>query len=539
MVTDHLLIRRAARELDRELGRLSVRDIGLADDGSYAILIGGGDRARTLRMSPFATPPLVWVSAPAELSLEAEPAWLRAAGAILLGRRLLTVRARRGDRVIRFEFEGRSRFGVADQSSLIVELVPRFGNVIVLRGDTIVAAAKTFSPAENPERSLEVGRRYEPPPLSAKASGRLPRLVEASLEVEAERLRIPADERAAWQASRAADFEAAADADTPVFAYRRDRDGEIVAAHVLPLLQFSELTCTHAPTLLDVFAEAAERGRAHASREGFERRRDELARSLTRRRRSVAEQLSGLDARERELSRRDDFRRAGETIYSYLAQIPEAASGFSPPDRPHDVVDLDPSLSAKENAARYFERYRKANSSAGHLVKRRAALERERDELDSLLWEVERADAEALREIATDLRSTKREAKPRAIRRILPHELPSGARVYVGRSPRENAEITFRIARPNDLWFHVRNAPGAHVVLQPVAGSEASADEIDAAARFAAQHSRAKDSAAVDVDYTARKFVRKQRDAAPGMVWYTNFKTIRVAPAQDAERRRT
>nr|MDP9107366.1 NFACT RNA binding domain-containing protein [Candidatus Eremiobacteraeota bacterium] len=113
-------------------------------------------------------------------------------------------------------------------------------------------------------------------------------------------------------------------------------------------------------------------------------------------------------------------------------------------------------------------------------------------------------------------------AKRRAPLRL---DRPSGARIYVGRSPRENVEVTFKIARPEDLWFHARGIPGSHVVLQTAPGSAPHDDDLAAAADLAATHSKARNAPRVEVDYTERKYVRKQRDAGPGMVWYTNART--------------
>jgi predicted ribosome quality control (RQC) complex YloA/Tae2 family protein len=111
------------------------------------------------------------------------------------------------------------------------------------------------------------------------------------------------------------------------------------------------------------------------------------------------------------------------------------------------------------------------------------------------------------------------------VRRPLRLERPSGARIYVGRSPGENVDVTFRIARPDDLWFHARGVPGSHVVLQAAPGAAPADDDLDAAADLAARHSRARAAARVEIDFTERKYVRRQRDAAPGLVWYTNART--------------
>ncbi len=109
------------------------------------------------------------------------------------------------------------------------------------------------------------------------------------------------------------------------------------------------------------------------------------------------------------------------------------------------------------------------------------------------------------------------------------------ARAFVGRSPQGNAELTFRMARPTDLWFHARGVPGAHVILRVDGGRHPTEREIERAAGLAAHYSKARDAAKVDVDFTERKYVRKQRAAAPGLVWYSDSRTLRVAPSADEE----
>ena len=99
--------------------------------------------------------------------------------------------------------------------------------------------------------------------------------------------------------------------------------------------------------------------------------------------------------------------------------------------------------------------------------------------------------------------------------------------------------MTFKIARPDDLWFHARGIPGSHVVLQTAPGGEPLDDDLAAAADLAATHSKARNAPRVDIDYTERKYVRKQRDAGPGMVWYTNARTRVGSPDPAGAARRT
>jgi predicted ribosome quality control (RQC) complex YloA/Tae2 family protein len=153
-----------------------------------------------------------------------------------------------------------------------------------------------------------------------------------------------------------------------------------------------------------------------------------------------------------------------------------------------------------------------------------------------LRWESERASDEDLDEVeaAVDALLPRPEARrpspPRRKRALLELRTPHGSRIAVGRSPVENAELTFRHARPNDLWFHARGIPGAHVILSREDRSAAPDEDLRAAASLAAFYSRAKAATSVPVDYTQRKHVRKQRAAPPGLVWYTEARTIVVQP---------
>ncbi len=225
------------------------------------------------------------------------------------------------------------------------------------------------------------------------------------------------------------------------------------------------------------------------------------------------------------------LRRSGDALFTHANDVPAGATTFVPPTDPELTVALDPDLDAKTNAQRYFVLYRKAAAALPHLERRRKALEARRSALDVLAFEAERGDAAALADVEAELnafegrvasRAAAPPSRPRAPLRL---ERPSGARIYVGRSPRENAEVTFRIARPDDLWFHARGIPGSHVVLQPPPGGVPADDDLDAAADLAATHSKARHAPRVDVDYTERKYVRKQRDAPAGLVWYTNART--------------
>ena len=563
MTTDWILIRRAGAELERALRAGRVTDAGMLDDGRIAVRFAlrqtqdDGLRKRgpaTLAVDAFGSPPTVTLD-DAELAVAVEPGWLRTMGTALRGMRLAAIVARPGDRVLSLAFGSSSRFGVASESRLILELVPRYGNVVLLRDRSVVAAAKQFSPAQNEARSVQVGLPYEAPPLPQAALDRagfaaaleaagdaktvsralggylpeLPRLLAASLAAEAD----GRPGRAAWLEARArallAELEDAS-IDRPLHVYRDDA-GAIVAAHLVPLAQYAGLAHASAPSLLELFAEDRAAGLRSRRGDATERRRAALVTRIAKRLHAAGEELAAVAARRADAAQRERLRLSGDALYTHAHEIAPGTARFVPPTKPELTIELDPELDPKENAQRFYARYRKAADALPHLEKRSALLAARREALDVLAFEAERADAPTLPELEADLdalegRPAQRTAQPPARRRApLRLDRPSGARIYVGRSPRENAEVTFRIARPDDLWFHARGIPGSHVVLQAPPGAEPADDDLAAAADLAATHSKAKAAPRVEIDYTERKYVRKQRDGGPGLVWYTNART--------------
>ena len=565
-------MRRAAVELERALRGGKVTDVGLLDDGRFAVRVGAlrGRGPLTLAVDAFGSPPLVTLE-DAEIALAGDPGWTRAISAALRGMRVANVRARRGDRVIVVTLGTQSRFGVENEARLVLELVPRYGNVVLLRDRSVIASAKQFSPAENEARSVQIGAVYQPPPLiearidrvefaallaaapdaraQSKAIGAfaalIPRILAESLVAEASAIPWPSSHQlAGWFEQRITAMldstQGEPDGLGPVHVYR---DGaRLMHVHVVPLHQFPTLTHETAEALLPLWSEGrlGDEGAKFASK--IERKRTSLATRIAKRREGIERELAAVDVKRMDAAGRDALRAAGDALFTHALEVPPQATSFVPPLQSDLTIALDPELDAKANAQAYFARYRKAADALPHLERRAAVLAMRASTLDEFAFEVERADTNALDELLTALdeldgKKPQRRTltlKPRQLLRI---ERASGARIIVGRSPRENVEVTFKIARPDDLWFHARNIPGSHVVLQGPPGAEIDESDIVAAADLAAAHSRARNSPRVDVDFTERKYVRKQRDAGPGMVWYTNARTrVGRPPSVDGDR---
>jgi predicted ribosome quality control (RQC) complex YloA/Tae2 family protein len=273
------------------------------------------------------------------------------------------------------------------------------------------------------------------------------------------------------------------------------------------------------------------RAKPSASPRGPDKLRKKLATLIAR----GHDESTRLEAARKRAADADHLRDAGDMIYAHLAEIATGAQRFEAEDG--RSVALDPLLTAKENAAEYFHQYKKARSGLPRIEARLRTLQFSREYWDQLLWELERAEQldpvereVVLGEIADALGFKKQRERARRQRtqerRVA---LSDGAFALVGRSPKENERLTFSIAGPNDYWFHARGIPGAHVIVK-TGGPEISPQQIEEAAGLAAAHSRAADSAHVEIDYTQRKHVRRHSSGRPGLVWYTDFQTVRVRP---------
>lgn len=548
MFTDWVLIARAAAELQELLAGSRVREVGQLSDGRFALVLWKAGGERCLAIDVFAPTPLLSLETDLPV-VQADPGFFRAAGATLSGMLLTKVRARRGDRLIRADFSSRSRFGVSDGASLMVELVPRFGNIILLKGSTIVAALKEFTSAQNASRQIAVGHDYEPPPLNLEPRGNGENLA-AALEEDpkqaAKELRllrpllpaVVAESLVSWPSGDRPGAEAYRDllkqadgilqalgtdgARGPVIAYRKD--GELVQAHLVALNQHKELASEEVPLLLPLLAEARASTVAAAGNNAGERQRAQLAQVLRARELKLAAELKRISEQIAASGDRDRLRGEGEAIFARLHELPQNEQG-----------------EAKNRAAKSFAGYKKLVSSLPHLQQRRESVERSLHAVAELQWELERSTSAEIDDVAdavSALQPHKRRPKQPVMRRKRrPFTLTttSGSRILVGRSPRENAELTFVVARPDDLWFHAQKIPGAHVILQRDDKQKPPDADVERAASLAAYYSKGKQSPKVTVDYTQRKYVRKQPGAPPGLVFYTNVRSLTVTPSLDLD----
>ncbi|HYN24396.1 MAG TPA: NFACT family protein [Pyrinomonadaceae bacterium] len=211
---------------------------------------------------------------------------------------------------------------------------------------------------------------------------------------------------------------------------------------------------------------------------------------------------------------------------------------------PEIEIEADENTSLQDEAARYFARYTKAKRATKEIGARRTQLAETITRLEERKAELERIFA-ARDETAFALFEGPGETQPaKKIKRKQSDKIPGvrryrssdGYEILVGRAAHTNDQLTFRIARPHDLWLHSADYPGSHVVIRNHRRSEIPHRTIIEAAQIAAKFSQAGDDSRVTVHYTQRKFLSKPKGAAPGLVRMSSFKTITVEPRESIER---
>lgn len=238
---------------------------------------------------------------------------------------------------------------------------------------------------------------------------------------------------------------------------------------------------------------------------------------------------------------REKYRIYGELIKANLYSIKPGSSyvcltNYYTEDLSEIKIPLDPALSPAANADRYFKEYKKSYTAEKMLTR---LIEEDAKDLayyDSVLDALSRAESlSELTEIRQELsdagiiRTDKKVKKVNVSDNFREYTSPQGKKILVGKNNRQNDKLSLSFAQKGDLWFHTKNIPGSHTVLLS-SQQEVSEEEIIFAAQIAAYHSKAQSSSQVPVDYTLIKYVKKPNGAKPGMVIYSNEKTVFVTP---------
>ena len=254
--------------------------------------------------------------------------------------------------------------------------------------------------------------------------------------------------------------------------------------------------------------------------------------ALDRSRKKCDLQLRQLD----DTKNREKYRVYGELIHTYGYNLEEGARQLEALNYYTNemvTIPLDAAKTPQENAQRYFDKYNKQKRTFEALSRFVQETQDDITYLDSVSTALDIARTEEdLAEIKEELigsgymrrKFTKKKVK---IKNAPLHYLSSdGFHMYVGKNNFQNDELTFSFAVGNDWWFHVKDAPGSHVIVK-TNGGELPDRTFEEAGRLAAYYSKARGGEKVEIDYVEKKHVKKPKGAKPGfVVYYTNYSLI-------------
>ncbi|NLY47160.1 MAG: fibronectin/fibrinogen-binding protein [Tissierella sp.] len=207
-------------------------------------------------------------------------------------------------------------------------------------------------------------------------------------------------------------------------------------------------------------------------------------------------------------------------------------------------IPLDYKISPALNAQRYYKKYSKLKTAENLLLEQIPETEDEILYLENVLVSIENSyEVEELDEIKEELikegyikdnSKNKKKRKNKEEKLSSPYHYISrdGFTIFVGKNNRQNEQLTLKTAHKEDIWLHVQNMPGSHVIIKKE-NKDIPDTTLEEAAILAAYYSKGKNGNHIPVDYTMRKNVRKQPNSKPGMVIYDNYKTISVSPDKE------
>jgi len=233
----------------------------------------------------------------------------------------------------------------------------------------------------------------------------------------------------------------------------------------------------------------------------------------------------------------EEFRQKGELLTTFLHQVPNDQDQVILENYYTNqpiTIALDKALTPNQNAQRYFKRYQKLKEAVKYLTDLIEETKATILYLESVETVLNQAGLEEIAEIREELIQTgfiRRKQREKIQKRKKPEQyLASDGKtiIYVGRNNLQNEELTFKMARKEELWFHAKDIPGSHVVIS---GNLDPSDEVKTdAAELAAYFSQGRLSNLVQVDMIEVKKLNKPTGGKPGFVTYTGQKTLRVTP---------
>ena len=444
------------------------------------------------------------------------------------------------DRIVEITVSNKNEIGDDIQATLIIEIMGKHSNILLVdkSSNKVLEVIKHIGFSQNSYRTLLPGATYIAPP-STEALNPFTIKDEKLFEILQTQELTAKNLQSLFQGLGR---DTAIELENLLTDDRLSKFRDFFKQVTNPCLTDKSFSCVPFSTkieghfsslsqLLDVFyKDKAERDRVKQQASELIRR---VENELQKNRQKLKKQEKELQATENA----EEFRQKGELLTTFLHQVPN--------DQDQVVLDnyytnqpitiaLDKALTPNQNAQKYFKRYQKLKEAVKYLTDLIEETKATILYLESVETVLNQAGLDEIAEIREELIQTgfiRRRQREKIQKRKKPEKyLASDGKtiILVGRNNLQNEELTFKIARKEELWFHAKDIPGSHVVIS---GNLNPSDEVKTdAAELAAYYSKGRLSNLVQVDMIEVKKLNKPTGGKPGFVTYTGQKTLRVTP---------
>ncbi len=567
MAFDGVTIANVVSELRKELLGGRLYKIAQPENDELLLTIRQPDGQKRLLLSADASLPLIYLTETGKVSPATAPNFCMLLRKHLQNGRITDISQPGLERIVHIGLEHLDEMGDLRRKTLVIELMGKHSNIIFCDEDnTIIDSIKRVSAAVSSVREVLPGRPY----FVAQTQDKLDAL---TMEYSAFQARISEKPQPVFKAlygsvtgispilAQELCFEAEIDGEQPTAALSDDDYQRLYDAltHMVSLIREERFTPTIAYTAgkpvefcalpLTMYEHSADDRTVpfdsmsallesyYAEKNTITRIRQKSAdlrhivqTALERNVRKYDLQLKQMQ----DTGKRDTYRIYGELLNTYgYGAAPGAKSleALNYYTNETVTIPLDPTLSATENAKKYFDRYNKLKRTFEALSRLTEEVKAEIDHLESVSAALDIAlHEEDLAEIRDELvrsgylRNKGGKTKQRFTSSPFHYVSSDGFDIYVGKNNYQNDALTFQLATGNDWWFHAKKIPGSHVVVKAGKTGELPDRTFEEAARLAAYYSKGRDQEKVEIDYIQKKHVKKPAGAKPGfVVYYTNY----------------
>jgi len=460
----------------------------------------------------------------------------------LSGAKLLQISQPNNDRILFFSFENSNELGDKENKTLVIEMMGKYSNIILLNAsDTIIDSIKHVDFETSRIREVMPGRKYILP-LNADKKDPFSITKEEYFVLSKEnKENFLANTFIGICTPASKFFSETTDTSFSAFSNFIHQPTQAMLflknnqPHDFYFCALSNTTTLPAPSLSEAIDEVY---RVKITQKQLASAKNSLSENVSH---LIAKTKKKLDIAETKLQNTEEMEELkikGELLSANLYQIKPYSAEIKVYDyyRTNSEINiaLDPNLSPSQNVQKIFKKYNKLKNTFSACSLQKEQLTSDLNYYESLLFEIQTQESiDDLEEIKEELMTQKlihiQKQEKKTIQKNYLSYTYENFEILVGKNNLQNDKLTFKIAHKNDIWFHVKNAPGSHTILR-TNSQDVSRETLAFAAALAAAHSKLKNSPKVEVDYTEVKNVKKIPGAKPGMVIYSNFKTIYITP---------